>query len=69
MNLTEDIPVLPTLPRSCPDCGAGIIIGQRIAVCYANNYSSPTGAGDCRWELALTPDLRRQADEALEAQR
>ena len=57
-----------TLPNSCPHCGAGIVIGQRIAVCEANKYSSSLGAGDCRWELDLTPDLRRQADEALAAQ-
>ena len=50
------------LPNSCPECGAGIVIGQAIAVCEANKYSSPTGAGDCRWTLDLTPDLRRQAD-------
>ena len=56
------------LPRSCPDCGAGIVIGQKIAVCEANKYSSSLGAGDCRWSLTLTPDLRRQADEALAAQ-
>lgn len=58
-----------TLPNSCPDCGAGIVIGQAIAVCEANKYSSRGGAGDCRWTLALTPDLRRQADEALAAQK
>ena len=57
-----------TLPNSCPHCGVGIVIGQRIAVCEANKFSSSLGAGDCRWELDLTPDLRRQADEALAAQ-
>lgn len=55
------------LPNSCPECGAGIVIGQTIAVCEANKYASTT-AGDCRWTLVLTPDLRRQADEALAAQ-
>ena len=57
-----------TLPNSCPDCGAGILIGTKIAVCEANKYASRSGAGDCRWTLDLTPDLRRQADEALAAQ-
>ena len=58
-----------TLPNSCPHCGAGIVIGPTtLAVCEANKYSSSLGAGDCRWELELTPDLRRQADEALAAQ-
>jgi hypothetical protein len=56
------------LPHSCPYCGAGIVIGQKIAVCDANKYLARNGAGDCRWELALTPDLRRQADEALRYQ-
>ena len=56
---------MTTLPNSCPDCGAGIVIGQKIAVCDANKYAY---YGDCRWVLDLTPDLRRQADEALAAQ-
>lgn len=54
-----------TLPNSCPHCGAGIVIGTKFAVCDANKYSSWSGAGDCRWELTLTPELRRQADEAF----
>jgi hypothetical protein len=58
-----------TLPRSCPDCGAGIVISMRSAYCEANKYASLSGAGDCRWSLTLTPDLRRQADEALESQK
>ena len=57
-----------TLPRSCPDCGAGIVISIKSAYCEANKYSSSLGAGDCRWELTLTPELRRQADEALAAE-
>lgn len=56
------------IPRSCPICGAGIVIGKKIAVCDANKYSSWSGAGDCLWDLELTPELRRQADEALAAQ-
>ena len=58
-----------TLPNSCPDCGAGIVISTKSAFCDANKYASYSGAGDCRWSLTLTPDLRRQADEALAAQR
>lgn len=54
-----------TLPRSCPDCGAGIVISIKRAYCEANKYAAYNGAGDCRWELDLTPDLRRQANEAL----
>ena len=56
---------MTTLPNSCPECGAGIVIGQKIAVCEANKHAY---SGDCRWTLTLTPDLRRQADEALAAQ-
>jgi hypothetical protein len=59
---------IPILPNSCPWCGAGIVIGQRTAICDANKYASVSWAGDCRWTLTLTPDLRRQADEALEGQ-
>lgn len=58
-----------TLPNSCPDCGAGIVISLKSAYCEANKYASMSGAGDCRWSLALTPDLRSQADEALAAQK
>jgi hypothetical protein len=54
-----------TLPRSCPECGAGIVISIKNAYCEANKYASYSGAGDCRWSLPLTPGLRRQADEAL----
>lgn len=57
-----------SLPRSCPICGAGVVIGTKIAVCEANKYTSDSGAGDCLWELELTPELRREADEALAAQ-
>jgi hypothetical protein len=56
------------LPRSCPECGAGIVISIKNAYCEANKYCSRSGAGDCRWELPLTPELRRRADEALAAQ-
>lgn len=55
-----------SIPNSCPDCGAGIVFGRQIAVCEANKYLGT--AGDCRWELILTPELRREADEALAAQ-
>lgn len=58
-----------TLPTSCPDCGAGIVIGQRIAVCEANKHTSTSGAGDCRWWMQLTPWLRAAADKALAAQK
>jgi hypothetical protein len=62
----EDLP--DTLPSSCPDCGAGIVISIQNAYCEANKYASYSGAGDCRWSFPLTPDLQRQADEALAAQ-
>jgi hypothetical protein len=57
-----------TLPTSCPQCGAGIVISIQNAYCEANKYASYSGAGDCRWSLFLTPELRRQADAALESQ-
>ena len=41
------------------------MISIKNAYCEANKYASYNGAGDCRWSLALTPELRRQADEAL----
>ena len=53
-----------TLPNSCPDCGAGIVISLKNAYCDANKYASRGGGGDCRWSLPLTDELRQQADEA-----
>lgn len=57
------------IPRSCPVCGAGIVIGTKWICCDANKYSSWSGAGDCLWELEMTPELRLEADETLKAQR
>ena len=57
-----------TLPNSCPQCGAGIVISIKNAYCEANKWAAYNGAGDCRWSLFLTPELRRQADEVLRGQ-
>ena len=67
MNQTFARRTPEVLPNSCPQCGSGIVISVQNAYCEANKYASRNGAGDCRWSLPLTHELRRQADEALGA--